>query len=87
MRRRCGLIYVGIDWSEAHHEVEVQQSSGKVVKRLRIDADLPGLTRLQEVIAEEADNPDQVVVAIEASQGLLVNHWLGVVIRSTRSTP
>ena len=71
------MIYVGIDWSEAHHEVEVQQSSGKVVKRLRIDADLPGLTRLQEVIAEEADNPDQVVVAIEASQGLLVNALVG----------
>jgi transposase len=67
------VIFVGIDWSEEFHEVELQAGSGRVLKRLKLRADLAGLTRLQEVITEEAEEPSQVVVAIEASHGLLVN--------------
>jgi transposase len=67
------VIFVGIDWSEEHHEVELQEGSGKVLKRLKISADLAGLTRLQEVITGQDQEPTQVVVAIEASHGLLVN--------------
>jgi transposase len=67
------VIFVGIDWSEEHHEVELQEGSGKVLKRLKISADLAGLTRLQEVITAQDQEPTQVVVAIEASHGLLVN--------------
>jgi transposase len=67
------VIFVGIDWSEEHHEVELQEGSGKVLKRLKISADLAGLTRLQEVITAQDQEPTQVLVAIEASHGLLVN--------------
>ncbi len=67
------MIFVGIDWSEEQHEVELQAGSGKVLKRLQVRADLAGLTRLQEVITDEAEEPSQVVVAVEASHGLLVN--------------
>jgi len=67
------VIFVGIDWSEEQHEVELQAGSGKVLKRLQVRADLAGLTRLQEVITDEAEEPSQVVVAVEASHGLLVN--------------
>jgi transposase len=67
------VIFVGIDWSEEQHEVELQEGSGKVLKRLKLSADLAGLTRLQEVITAQDQEPSQVVVAIEASHGLLVN--------------
>jgi len=67
------VIFVGIDWSEEFHEVELQAGSGRVLKRLKLRADLAGLTRLQEVITDAAEEPSQVVVAIEASHGLLVN--------------
>jgi transposase len=67
------VIFVGIDWSEEQHEVELQAGSGKVLKRLKVSADLAGLTRLQEVITEQTEEPSQVVVAIESSRGLLVN--------------
>ncbi len=67
------MIFVGIDWSEEFHEVELQAGSGRVLKRLKLRADLAGLTRLQEVITDAAEEPSQVVVAIEASHGLLVN--------------
>ena len=67
------MIFVGIDWSEEFHEVELQAGSGRVLKRLKLRVDLAGLTRLQEVITDAAEEPSQVVVAIEASHGLLVN--------------
>ncbi len=67
------MIFVGIDWSEEHHEVELQAGSGQVLKRLKVSADLAGLTRLQEVLTDAAEEASQVVVAIESSRGLLVN--------------
>lgn len=75
--RRCALIFVGIDWSEQHHEVEVQAGSGKVLKRLRVDADIAGLSRLQEVITQAAEEPSQVVIGIESDHGLLVEAMVG----------
>ena len=71
------MIFVGIDWSEGHQLVEVQAESGKLLKGLRVDADVAGLTRLQEVISEHAEDASQVVVGIEATQGLLVNALIG----------
>jgi hypothetical protein len=67
------VVFVGIDWSEQHHEVELQAGSGKVLKRLRVSADMAGLSRLQEAITDAAEEPSQVVIGIESNQGLLVN--------------
>jgi transposase len=67
------MIFIGIDWSEEHHEVEVQSGSGKRLKELRIGAGVEGLSRLQETIVSLAEEPSQVVIGIEASHGLLVN--------------
>jgi transposase/transposase IS116/IS110/IS902 family protein len=71
------MVFVGVDWSEKHHEVELQDSSGKVLKRLRVGADLKGLRLLQETLTEAAEEPGQVVIGIEATQGLLVNFLVG----------
>jgi hypothetical protein len=30
------MVFVGIDWSEAHHDVELQSASGKKLKALRL---------------------------------------------------
>ena len=49
--RRKPLIFVGIDWSEQHHEVEVPAESGKKLRALKVSADLAGLTRFHEGIA------------------------------------
>lgn len=67
------MIFVGIDWSESHHDVEVQAGSGKVLKQLRINADVGGLTRLHETLSELAEEPSQVVIGIESNHGLLLN--------------
>lgn len=71
------MIFVGIDWSEGHHQIEVQNGTGKVLKNFRVNADVAGLSRLQEVITELAEEPSQVAIGIEANQGLLVNALIG----------
>ena len=67
------MIFVGIDWSERHHEVEVQAESGKKLKALKVSTDLAGLSRFHEAIAALAEEPSQVAIGIEANHGLWVN--------------
>jgi hypothetical protein len=45
------LIFVGIDWSEGHHDLCVEDESGKVLARRRIGNDPEGLTHLQATLA------------------------------------
>jgi transposase len=63
------LIFVGIDWSEGHHDLCVEDESGKVLARRRIGNDPEGLTQLQATLAGRVEEPEQVVVGIEANQG------------------
>ncbi len=67
------MIFIGIDWSEEHHQVEIQSESGKRLKELRVEAGAAGLTKLQETITGLTEEPGQVAVGIEANHGLLVN--------------
>jgi Transposase/Transposase IS116/IS110/IS902 family len=67
------LVFVGIDWSETQHEVQVMAESGEALRSLRIAHGVEGVTKLQETIAEFATEPSEVVVGIESDHGLLVN--------------
>lgn len=67
------MVFVGIDWSEKHHEVEVMAEPGQRLRSLRIAHGVDGLTQLQATIAEFATDPGEVVVGIESDHGLLVN--------------
>jgi len=66
------LIFVGVDWSEEHHDVCVEDEAGAVLARRRVGNTPEGLTQLQAMVAKFATEPGQVVVGIEANQGLLV---------------
>lgn len=65
-------IFVGVDWSEQHHDLCVEDEAGGVLARRRVGNTPEGLTELQATVARFASEPGQVVVAIEANQGLLV---------------
>lgn len=62
----------GIDWAEAHHDLALVDDAGKVLIRKRVTADLPGFTKLLELIAEHGGDPESTPVAIETDKNLFV---------------
>jgi len=66
------MIFVGIDWAEAHHDVCVLDPEGEVLATRRIPEGLEGVARLHALLAEHAKDPAEVVVGIETDRGLLV---------------
>jgi transposase len=66
------MVLVGIDWSEKWHDVCLMDEGGRVLARRRVGDSLAGLTQLQSLIAEHADDPEQVAIGIETPHGLMV---------------
>jgi transposase len=72
MSEEAGLLFLGDDWAEAHHDIEIEDDSGKVLARRRLPEGLAGITALHELVAEHLDpsaEPDQVQVGIETERG------------------
>jgi transposase len=66
------LLFVGDDWAEAHHDVEIQDETGRRLARRRFPEGIAGIGQLHALLAEQlpADaGPDQVVVGIETDRG------------------
>jgi transposase len=70
------MIFVGIDWAEAHHDVCVLDSEGAVLATRRIPEGLEGVARLHALLDEHTEIPDDVIVGIETDRGLLVTALL-----------
>ena len=66
------MIYVGIDWAEAHHDVCLMEGSGTALGRARVPEGVEGLRRIHELVAGHSDDPETVLVGIETDRGLLV---------------
>jgi transposase len=67
-----GLLFVGDDWAEEHHDVELQDQTGRVLGRAKLAEGVAGIARLHAMIGEhvgEDDEPAQVVVGIETDRG------------------
>ena len=67
------MIYVGIDWSEHHHDVCILDERGTQLASVRVPDGLQGVEKLHEAIADHAEEPEEVVVGIEIDRGLLVS--------------
>ena len=77
------MLYVGDDWAEDHHDLEVQDEHGNRLATVRLPEGIEGLTRLHELLAEHLDeelvDPDtglvsgQVVIGIETDRGTWVS--------------
>jgi hypothetical protein len=74
------VLFVGDDWAEDHHDVEILDSDGKRLGRARLPEGMAGMTRLHALIAEHLDDADldsdtgmlavgRVVVGIETDRG------------------
>jgi transposase len=66
------MIFVGIDWAEAHHDVRVLDEHGGDLAKGRIADGLEGVAAFHAMVAEHAGAPDQVLIGIETDRGLLV---------------
>lgn len=66
------MLFLGDDWAEDHHDIELQDEHGKVLARRRLPEGVAGLTRLHEVIADhlgDDQEPASVLVGIETDRG------------------
>jgi len=68
---REGLLFVGDDWAEEHHDVELQDESGRVLARAKLPEGVAGVARLHAMIGEHLGENDEadVVVGIETDRG------------------
>jgi Transposase/Transposase IS116/IS110/IS902 family len=66
------MIFAGVDWAEAHHDVHVQDEDGKRLGGGRLPEGVEGIARFHELVARYADEPGQVVIGIETDRGLFV---------------
>jgi hypothetical protein len=65
------LHFAGIDWGGQHHQLCIVDGSGQRVAQLRVGHDVAGLAELDRQMLMFAG---RVPVAIERSEGLLVEH-------------
>src|SRR5258708_1187093 len=65
-------LFVGDDWAEDHHDVELQDEAGRVLARKRLPEGVAGMARLHELIGQQLgeDAEDaEVVIGIETDRG------------------
>ena len=66
------MIFVGVDWSEDHHDIEVLDEAGRRLAAGRVKHGVGGVAALHEMIAAHVDGPSEVKVGIETDRGLIV---------------
>ena len=66
-------LFVGDDWAEDHHDVELMDVAGRVLAKARLPEGIAGMTRLHAMVAEQLGDagPDEarVLVGIETDRG------------------
>jgi transposase len=66
------VLFLGDDWAEAHHDIELQDESGLILARRRFPEGVSGLTQLHALVADhlgDDDEPGSVLVGIETDRG------------------
>ncbi|WP_435826581.1 IS110 family transposase [Amycolatopsis japonica] len=65
-------LFVGDDWASDHHDVEIQDQTGRRLGKARLPEGVEGIARLHGLLArflpEDAD-PSQVLIGIETDRG------------------
>lgn len=73
-------LFIGDDWAEDHHDVELMDERGKRLAKARLPEGIAGITRLHAMVAEqqgEADDDDtEVIIGIETDRG----PWVGALL-------
>jgi len=75
------LLLIGDDWAEDHHDVEVQDESGRKLAAANLPEGVTGIARLHELVARHGGgdlDPADVVVGIETDRG----SWVQTLVAS-----
>ena len=64
------MIFVGVDWAEAHHDVLVEDEVGNRLAGGRLPEGVDGIARFHAMVAAFAEEPAEVVIGIETDRGL-----------------
>ena len=65
-------VFVGLDWAENHHDVFVEDDTGKRLGGGRLPEGVEGVARFHELVAGHVEGPADVVVATETDRGLFI---------------
>ncbi|MEU6718289.1 IS110 family transposase [Nonomuraea sp. NPDC046802] len=66
------MLFVGDDWAEEHHDVELQDETGRRLGKARMEEGVAGIAKLHELIGRhlaQGVEADQVVIGIETDRG------------------
>ena len=65
------MLFIGDDWAEAHHDIEVQDETGRRLARRRLPEGVTGMAALHALVADHLGDSEaaDVVVGIETDRG------------------
>ncbi|MGH3181324.1 MAG: IS110 family transposase [Streptosporangiaceae bacterium] len=66
------MIFVGVDWAEAHHDVHLADEQGTRLAKARLPEGVDGIARFHELVGSHVEDAADVVVGIETDRGLFV---------------
>jgi transposase len=66
------VIFVGVDWAEAHHDLHICNEEGRRLGRGRVPEGVEGVARVHQLVADHVEEPSEVVIGIETDRGLFV---------------
>ncbi len=70
------MWYVGLDWADTHHDVEVPYLAGKRVGARRFAHSHEGLNELKQFVLSIATQPENLACIVETNHGLLITFLL-----------
>jgi transposase len=70
------MWYVGLDWADTHHDVEVQDEAGQRLGARRFAHSHAGLHELKAFLLGIAASPEQLACIVETNHGLLISFLL-----------
>lgn len=80
------MLFLGDDWAEDHHDVELVDDQGRILARRRLPEGLGGITRLHALVAEHAPQEwadlDPAEAAAQVSVGIETDRgpWVGALV-------
>jgi len=75
------LLFVGDDWAEDHHDVEIQDETGRRLAKARLPEGISGIAKLHGLVGRflpEGDAAAQVKIGIETDRGA----WVAALVAS-----